>query len=186
MNSHRRTIWTIGHSNREYDYFLSMLAQHSITCVADVRRFPGSRRQPQYGCDELEQALQRSEIEYRHFPGLGGRRTGRTPDSPNMGWRVEAFNAYADHMRSNEFHTALADLENVSCRVATAIMCAEAVPWRCHRRLIADALVTRGWAVWDIFAPGRTKEHHLTKFALVDDGQLIYPAPADSVTQSEP
>ena len=169
------TIWTVGHSNHELEKFLSMLTQSTIAMVADVRRFPGSYRQSQFQRENLEKALRAVGISYEHFPGLGGRRKWRAPDSPNTAWRVESFNAYADHMQTDEFGAALADLETRAMAQRTAMMCAEAVPWRCHRRLISDALVAKGWVVLDIFAPGRTKEHQLTDFAQIEHGQVIYP-----------
>jgi len=173
MNS--PTIWTIGHSNHELAHFLAMLTQSAITAVADVRRFPGSRRQTHFGRENLEQALSAAGIAYRHFPELGGRRTARAPDSPNTAWRVESFNAYADHMLTDEFRQGLADLEQLATTQPTATMCAEATPWRCHRRLISDALVAKNWTVLDIYSPGRVKEHRLTEFARIQNGQVIYP-----------
>jgi uncharacterized protein (DUF488 family) len=115
-------------------------------------------------------------MEYRHFPGLGGRRKARAPDSPNNAWRVESFNAYADHLQTDEFRTALAELEKLATKISTAIMCAEALPWRCHRRLISDALIARKWTVLDIFSAGKTQEHRLTDFAEIKNGQVIYPS----------
>ncbi|QDU39942.1 hypothetical protein Mal4_42960 [Maioricimonas rarisocia] len=172
-----RTIWTLGHSDRELEEFLSMLHEASIDAIADVRRFPGSKANPQYGQDALAASLRENGIEYRHFPRLGGRRSDRIEDSPNQGWRVEAFNAYADYMLTDDFQEGLQELEEFALQQPTAIMCAELVPWRCHRRLIADALIADGWDVWDIFSEGRIKEHVLTKFAVIrDDHPPIYPA----------
>lgn len=170
-----KTIWTVGHSNHEWEHFLAMLTEAGIGLVADVRRFPGSKRLPQFRREYMEQELAAAKIGYHHFPHLGGRRTERLLDSPNVAWRVEAFNAYSDYMLTEAFQAALAELESVAAKSPTAILCAEAVPWRCHRRLIADALIARGWRVIDIFAPGRTKVHVLTEFARVDDGQVTYP-----------
>lgn len=153
-----------------------MLGGASIELLVDVRRFPGSRRQPQFSEGALRAALSNQGIDYRHLMDLGGRRTARLPDSPNVGWRVEAFNAYADHMQSEEFRSALADLESHAAASRTAIMCSEAVPWRCHRRLIADALSARGWNVLDIYSPTQVKEHRMTDFAQVDRGEVTYPA----------
>lgn len=170
-----RTIWTLGHSNHPIETFLSLLEESSIRLVADVRRFPGSRRHPQYQREALERHLGESGIAYRHFAGLGGRRSARAPDSPNGGWRVEAFKAYADYMGTETFQTSLAALEQLAAESPTAILCAEALPWRCHRRLIADALIVRGWTVRDIMAAGKVQPHHLTEFARVVDGRLTYP-----------
>jgi uncharacterized protein (DUF488 family) len=170
-----RTIWTVGHSNRAIGEFLELLEAYGIELVADVRRFAGSRRQPQFGADALRDTLEAHGIGYRHFPDLGGRRRERLEDSPNGGWRVESFNAYADYMLSEPFQKALIDLMEVAVSQPTAVMCAEAVPWRCHRRLIADALVVRDWTVQNILSETRADEHVLTSFARVEGGQLYYP-----------
>jgi uncharacterized protein (DUF488 family) len=171
-----REIWTVGHSNHGIGTFLRLLGGASIRQVADVRRFPGSRRHPQFQREALEEVLAPAGIVYHHFEGLGGRRSARAPGSSNTGWRVEAFNAYADHMSTSEFDDALAELEHLAGQRATAIMCAEALPWRCHRRLIADALVVREWSVWDLMAGGKVERHRLTEFARIVNGRLIYPA----------
>lgn len=170
------TIWTIGHSNHELDTFLGLLGSQSITMVADVRRFPGSHRHPHFGAESLKASLASSGIGYRHFPGLGGRRGKASPESPNTAWRVMSFNAFADYMNTDEFRTALAELTALACDHRAAIMCSEALPWRCHRRLIADALVLGGWTILDILGSGPPKEHALTPFARVVNGTLIYPA----------
>ncbi len=169
-------IWTIGHSTRDLETFAGLLAGPAIGLVADVRRFPGSRRHPHFNREAMEAELGRFGIAYRHFGDLGGRRSKRRPDSPNTGWRVEAFNAFADYMDSAEFEAALDDLIACAGRSRTAIMCSEALPWRCHRRLIADAMVVRGWTVLDIIGPGKVEPHALTVFARVRDGRLSYPA----------
>lgn len=169
------TLWTIGHSNRELAELVASLASESIALLADVRRFPGSRRQPQFQREALAAGLAEAEIAYHHFPGLGGRRSARLPDSPNTAWRVESFNAYADHMQSEEFQSALDELMKLALRQRTAIMCSEALPWRCHRRLIADALIARGWTIRDIFGPAQVRPHQMTEFARVADGQVTYP-----------
>lgn len=171
------TIWTIGHSNHDIDHFRDMLQSVSIDGLADVRRFPGSRRQPQYQQDNLRQLLAEVGIEYRHFPGLGGRRKS-TGDTENNGWRVQSFNAYADHTQSGEFRDGLNELQEFAQARRVVMMCSEAVPWRCHRRLIGDALLVRDWQVEDIFAPNRTKPHKLTDFARPQRDHLIYPAAA--------
>lgn len=172
------TIWTIGHSNRDLDAFLDLLRSEAIECLADVRRFPGSRKHPQFAGEALEAALAGAGIAYRHFAGLGGRRGKPAPGSPNVGWRVASFNAYADHMESPEFRDDLAALVATAEVHRAALMCSEAVPWRCHRRLIADALLIRGWGVRDILGPRQVRDHALTPFARVVDGRLIYPAPS--------
>lgn len=170
------TIWTVGHSNKAIEEFLSLLKSQSIDLVADIRRFPGSKRHPHFGGSELEASLAAEGIGYRHFAGLGGRRGKAAPDSPNVGWRVAAFNAFADHMTSSEFREDLDALISQSRERRAAIMCSEALPWRCHRRLIADALVARGWTVLDIIGTSKPKPHVLTPFAQVVDDRLIYPA----------
>jgi uncharacterized protein (DUF488 family) len=140
-----------------------------------VRAFPGSRRHPQFGRDALAGWLPDAGIDYRHMRALGGRRAP-LPDSPNRGWREAAFSAYADHMASTEFRQALGELEAAARERPTAIMCAEAVWWRCHRRLIADALVARGWTVEHLGVGHRPEAHRLTEFAVVGaDGIPTYP-----------
>ena len=170
-------IWTAGHSDRPLEALLELLAGPEIELLADVRRYPGSRRHPQFGEERLAPALAAAGIAYRHLPGLGGRRRAR-PDSPNTAWRNEGFRAYADHMASEEFRAALAELEAAARERRTAVLCAEAVPWRCHRRLIADALVARGWEVAHLLASGRDEVHTLHPDALVQDDRLTYPAAA--------
>lgn len=143
----------------------------------DVRRYPGSRRHPQFSRDALASALAAAGIEYAHEPGLGGRRAAR-PDSPHTAWRVDAFRGYADHMETPEFGAALDRLIHRAGERPTAILCAEAVPWRCHRRLISDALVARGHEVRHILAPGRADRHELDANARVEPGgRLVYAGP---------
>jgi uncharacterized protein (DUF488 family) len=168
-------LWTIGHSNRDLADFLALLAPQKIEAVADVRRFPGSRRYPQFGREALTATLREAGLNYVHFPDLGGRRTRRSESSQNAGWRVAAFAAYADYMQTDEFARAFEQLENLAAQSCTAIMCAEALPWQCHRRLIADQFIARGWTVWDIVGPNQVKEHSLPPFAKIVSGQLTYP-----------
>ncbi|MEN6496494.1 MAG: DUF488 domain-containing protein [Thermoguttaceae bacterium] len=170
-----RMIWTIGHSNHDIATVVEMLQGEAIRQVVDVRRFPGSRRQPQFEREALAASLHGVGVRYYHFGALGGRRTIRLEDSPNTGWRSESFNAYADYMQTEEFQAALAELMILATRQRTAILCAEALPWRCHRQLIADALAARGWTVKHIFAAGRIQPHRITEFALVSGGQVTYP-----------
>jgi uncharacterized protein (DUF488 family) len=174
--NHKPTIWTLGHSTRSAEETLKILAAANIRLVADVRRFPGSRRYPQFGQDTMQAWLAEAGIEYRHFVDLGGRRNKRLPDSPNTGWRVEAFGAYADYMQSAEFIAALDRLIAAAKEKATAVMCSEALPHRCHRRLISDALVVRGWRVGHLLSPKRIDDHQLTPFAHVDGEKITYPA----------
>lgn len=169
-------VWTIGHSTRPMDHFLSILAAAEIKLLADVRRFPGSRRHPQFNQDSLRDSLSKANIAYEHFVDLGGRRKERLPDSPNDAWRVEAFNAYADFMQAPEFLSALAELQTSARVTRTAIMCSEALPQKCHRRLISDALIVRGWQVCHLLSKSRIDDHQLTPFAHVAGVFVTYPA----------
>ena len=173
-------VFTIGHSNRSGAELLEMLHSHGVEEVVDVRRFPGSRRNPQFGREALEASLGEVGIGYEHMEELGGRRGKPAADTPNTGWRVASFQAYADRMAELEWLDALESLEERASRTTVAFMCSEAVPWRCHRRLIADALVVRGWQVRHILGVGRSNPHELQDFARVlPSGRIIYPA-ADS------
>jgi uncharacterized protein (DUF488 family) len=166
------TLYTVGHSTRSSEELLAVLHEAGVELVADVRAFPSSRRHPQFNRGPLTDWLAVAGIGYRHLPGLGGRRSP-VSGSPNGGWRELAFQGYADHMRSREFQDALVATARVT---PTAIMCAEAVWWRCHRRLIADALVARGWRVEHLGLDGAPAVHELTGFAVVaQDGSLSYP-----------
>ena len=146
-----------------------------------MRRFPGSRRNPQFGSDALAASLGERGIDYIHEPALGGFRQPR-PDSPNNGWENGSFRGYADYMATPEFAAALERLENAATQRSTAIMCAEAQWWRCHRRLIADALTARGWRVLHLGLGPEPVEHELTSFAVVGEGgSLTYPAPQEQL-----
>jgi uncharacterized protein (DUF488 family) len=142
--------------------------------LTDVRRFPSSRRLPHFNAPELERSLGEHGIDYLHMAELGGRRDP-APDSPNAAWRVGQFRGYADHMTTEQFAAALARLEGLARERPTAVMCAEAQWWRCHRRLLSDALLVDGFEVLHIEARGGTAPHELTKFALVEDGRIAYP-----------
>ncbi len=170
-----QTIWTIGHSNHPIDCFIDRLRGQSIGLLADVRRFSASRAHPHFGGEALAASLAAAGIGYRHFPELGGRRRERLPDSPNSAWRVEAFNAYADHLQSAEARAALAELVQLAGDTPTAFMCAEALPWQCHRRVIADALLAAGWSVFDIMPAGKAVPHKLPDFARVEQRTVSYP-----------
>jgi len=167
------TIWTIGHSTRPLDAFLELLARYRLEAVADVRRFPGSRRYPQYAEAALRAALGRHGIAYRWLPALGGRRRP-LPGSPNVAWRSASFRGYADHMSSAEFSVALLDLLDFAARLRTTVMCSEAVWWRCHRALIADALRVRGIEVVHILDAQHSVVHPYTSPARIVQGQLSY------------
>ena len=139
-------LWTTGHSTRPIEEFVGLLQTHGIQLLADVRITPYSRRNPQFHSESLAKSLADAGVQYRHMPALGGRRKTRL-DSVNVGWRNESFRGYADYMQIPEFWNALEDLMASAHRLPVVIMCAEAVPWRCHRTLISDALVSRGWTV---------------------------------------
>jgi uncharacterized protein (DUF488 family) len=169
------TAFTIGHSTRSARELLVLLDQAGVRLVADVRAFPSSRRHPQFNRATLAAWLGEAGVQYIHSPGLGGRRTPAS-DSPNGGWRESAFRGYADYMASPEFRRALCELETAARETPTAIMCAEAVWWRCHRRLISDALVVRGWRVEHLGIGDTRAVHELTEFALVGPGRAVtYP-----------
>ena len=166
-------IWTVGHSTHDADTFLAILRAHAIEAIADVRRFPGSRRHPHFGRDALRALLASAGIAYHGFPALGGRRAPR-PDSPNTAWRNAAFRGYADYMASAEFAHAAQRLEQLSAMQRTAILCAEALWWRCHRALISDYLKARGVQVRHITDAGPASTHPFTRPAHVVDGRLSY------------
>jgi uncharacterized protein (DUF488 family) len=170
-------VLTIGHSTRPIATFLELLAAHQVTQLLDVRTVPRSRHNPQFNTDALPESLAEAGIGYAHVPGLGGFRRP-TPDSPNAGWRNLSFRGYADYMQSPEFADNLGKLIDLAQDERVALMCAEAVPWRCHRSLIADALLVHGIETCEIVSPTRLQPHKLTPFANVSDGELTYPAPA--------
>ena len=170
-----RTIYTVGHSTHPLDEFVAMLKAHGVAAVADVRRYPRSRRHPHFNDDALAEELPRRGIRYLPFKSLGGRRRP-APDSPNVGWRNESFRGYADYLETDAFKHALAELMEAAAETPTTIMCAEAVPWRCHRSLIADALLVRGWTVLDIMSRTSAPPHAVTPFAKVEGERLVYPA----------
>jgi uncharacterized protein (DUF488 family) len=167
------TVWTIGHSTRTLEDFIALLEREKIESLWDVRAFPMSRRYPHFNRDSLKVALPDIGIAYTHAPQLGGRRPVRK-DAPPTQWRNAGFKGYAAYMLTPEFHAALAGLRAAAAERRTTIMCAEAVPWRCHRSLIADALIARGDEVLDIL-DAATKPHKLTSFAVVDNGEVTYP-----------
>lgn len=153
---------------------ITLLRGHGVRILADVRAFPASRRHPQFNADALSAALAGAGIGYRHLPQLGGRRKAR-PDSPNGAWREPGFRAYADHMATPDFAAGLAALLDLAGAARVAVMCAEAQPWRCHRQLVADALVARGRRVEHIMGPGPPRPHRLPPFARVEGAQVTYP-----------
>lgn len=167
-------LYTVGHSTRGADELVNLLAAQGVRLLVDVRSVPRSRRNPQFNRDELPQTLADAGVDYRHSPDLGGLRKP-DPDSTNDGWRHPAFRAYADHMQGEAFAAAFDALLKDAAATPTAVMCAEALPWRCHRWLIADAAFARDWAVCHLMAAGKTQAHRLTSFAEVEDGRVTYP-----------
>ena len=169
------TLWTIGHSTRSAEEFLALLAGNGIGSLADVRRFPGSRKYPHFNVEPLAHALREAGIEYAPFPELGGRRKP-VPDSPNTAWRNDAFRGYADYMQTPEFTAGIERLAALASASRTAIMCSEAVWWRCHRGLVSDVFKLNGTRVLHIMGPGEPREHPYTSAAHVADGRLDYAA----------
>jgi len=167
-------VMTIGHSTRTLEEFISLLQAHAVALVVDVRTIPRSRYNPQFNRDSLPDSLQKVGLGYVHLPALGGLRPTKS-DSVNLGWRNDSFRGYADYMQTSEFAQGLAELIQLAERERVAIMCAEAVPWRCHRSLIADALLVRGIRSEDIMGPGRRTVHTLTPFAKVRGTTITYP-----------
>lgn len=165
-------VHTVGHSTRTLPAFLALLAAHRIGLVVDVRRWPTSRRHPHFGREALRTALAAAGIEYLGRVDLGGYRRP-APDSPHTAWRSGGFRGYADFMGTDVFARILAELEPLLARTRAALMCAEAVPWRCHRQLLADALVVRGWTVRHVTERG-CEPHRLPPFARLEGGQLVY------------
>jgi uncharacterized protein (DUF488 family) len=168
------TVFTVGHSTLPIERFLALLAAYGIEQLADVRTVPRSRRNPQFNADSLRDSLASASITYVPLGALGGLRKPR-PDSPNSGWRNESFRGYADYMQTEEFGRGLERLIELSTQRRTAIMCAEAVPWRCHRSLVADALAVRGIGVVEILGATSYREHAMTPFARVAGTALTYP-----------
>jgi uncharacterized protein (DUF488 family) len=167
-------LFTVGHSTHDIGTFAGLLRQHGVERLVDVRRYPGSRRVPQFNSGELEASLGAHGIAYTHMEALGGRRRA-VPDSPNGGWRSDQFRGYADHMASEEFGAALGRLEALARERPLAVMCAEAQWWRCHRRLLSDLLLARGAEVVHIDSRGGTQPHELTDFAVAGGGRVTYP-----------
>ena len=174
MSSSSPTLYTLGHSTRTLEEFLDILSEHKIKLLVDVRTVPRSRRVPQFNTENLSKSLPRHHIQYLHLPALGGLRKARR-DSLNTGWRNQSFRGYADYMQTPKFEEGLNELMKLASKKTAAIMCAEAVPWRCHRSLIADAMLIRGWKVLDLFSATSAKPHKLTDFAKVEGIQLTYP-----------
>jgi uncharacterized protein (DUF488 family) len=173
------TIFTVGHSTRSLAEMISLLQVYGIKQLIDVRTIPRSRHTPQFNAESFAAQLTNEDIAYHHIPELGGLRHAK-PDSPNSGWRNASFRGYADYMQSPEFLNGLSHLIQLAQEKPTAIMCAEAVPWRCHRSMIGDALLVRHIDVIDIFDEHTAKPETLTRFAHVEGLSISYPPPSDN------
>lgn len=178
-------VLTIGHSTRTIEEFIGLLQAHGATRVVDVRTVPRSRHNPQFNKDSLPDSLKKVGLGYIHMPGLGGLRHAKR-DSLNVGWRNASFRGYADYMQTPEFEQNLKELIGLAYHDRIALMCAEAVPWRCHRSLIADALLVHGVRAEDIMSPTRRQVHTLTAFAKVRGTTVTYPAEASSSNPKKP
>lgn len=171
-------FYTIGHSTRAIDELIELLTSNGVRCLVDVRRYPGSRRHPQFNREPLSRSLEAAGIGYRHEEALGGRRGSAEEGTPNTAWRNTSFRAYADHLSRPEFQAALDRTIEEARERPVALMCSEAVPWRCHRQLISDVLVARGYAVAHIISGAPPRPHALNDMAHVDDhGGVTYPGP---------
>lgn len=179
------TVWSVGHSTHSFEDFLMILRAHQVEAMADVRRLPGSRRHPHFGAEALRSALRAAGIAYLHLPELGGRRSSRE-DSRNTAWRNRSFRGYADHMESAEFTEGMAELCGFAAARRTAVLCAEALWWRCHRALIADWLKTAGVGVVHLDGRGRGQPHPYTSAARVRGGRLGYASGPDGSAGVEP
>jgi uncharacterized protein (DUF488 family) len=173
------SIYTIGHSTHPIEEFLDVLRAYNIQLLADVRTVPRSRKNPQFGIELLPGELESAGISYLHLKSLGGLRHAAR-DSSNTGWRNASFRGYADYMATDGFRQGLDELEALARRQCSAIMCAESLPWRCHRWLIADALTVAGWQVYHIMSKKSARLHELTKFLHVENGALTYPGEVEA------
>ncbi len=173
QSRHKRTIWTIGHSTRTLDEFIGMLKSFQIAIVADIRRFPGSKKYPHFNREVLQSSLWENGIDYIHFETLGGRRKVQ-PDSRNTAWRNPSFQGYADYTETFVFKNAMDDLKAIASKKRTAYMCSEAVWWRCHRALVSDFLKFEGFEVMHIMGLGKSEEHPFTSPAKIKHNGLSY------------
>jgi uncharacterized protein (DUF488 family) len=169
------SVFTIGHSNHPLDRFLALLARHEVEALADIRRFPGSRKHPHFNRDSLAAALPQQGVEYHWLEALGGRRHQQRDESPNVGLENKSFRNYADYMLTGNFRDGVKKLLEVARQKRTAIMCAEALFWQCHRRLVSDFLVANGVAVQHIMPTGELRPHTLTSGAVIENGRVTYP-----------
>lgn len=168
-----KVIWTIGHSTHSLEEFIVMLQSFNVEHLVDVRRFPGSRKFPQFNKDNLEISLPENNIQYTHLENLGGRRKVKS-DSKNTTWRNASFRGYADYMETEEFSESMEKLKNLASKKPTAFMCSEAVWWRCHRSMVSDLLKAQAWEVMHIMAVDKANEHPYTQPAKIVDGKLSY------------
>jgi uncharacterized protein (DUF488 family) len=175
----RARVLAVGHSNRSAEELLDWLVAAGVATLADVRTIPRSRANPQFEGPTLARTLERAGIRYVHLPRLGGLRRARRGSEENAGWRNASFRGYADHMQTPEFEEGLVELRALAREGPVAVMCAEAVPWRCHRSLLADALLARGVVVEHLVGRGRTRPHRLTPFARIDGRRVTYPPAED-------
>ena len=167
------SIWTVGHSNRSIEDFTRILAAHRIERVIDVRRFPVSRKWPHFDAESLAKSLSAAGVDYAGMPELGGRRRPR-PDSPHVAWRVDAFRGYADFMDTDEFARSIAKAIELARERRSALTCAEALPWRCHRSILADAFLARGWEVLEILSEKEPRPRKLPDFARLEGDRVVY------------
>ena len=177
MPDNEHSIYTVGHSTRPINEFIELLTAHGVQHLVDVRTIPRSRHNPQFNSDNLSASLAEVGLHYTHVAGLGGLRH-TTADSPNKGWRNTSFRGYADYMQTDEFNASLEQIIEMADKESIALMCAEAVPWRCHRSLVADALLARGIVAQELVNPKKKEPHKLTPFARVDGTQVTYPPEA--------
>ena len=177
METVARQLYTVGHSTRTLEDLLRLLRACHVACLADVRTIPRSRHTPQFDREALRIDLPKAGLRYVHLPRLGGLRKSSGKGSPNGGWRNAGFRGFADYMQTDEFARGLDELWTIAAEARTAIMCAEALSWRCHRSLIADAFTVRGGKVHHIFSDRKVEEHRLTSFAVVAHGRITYPPP---------
>lgn len=175
MSPDKKPIFTVGHSSRSTKDFMKILEVYDVGVLVDVRRFPGSKTNPQFGKTRLKQSLKRHKIDYVHLEALGGRRRPDKESHENDGWRSPQFRGYADYMHTDEFKAAFDELVKIAKKKTVVIMCAEAVPWRCHRSLIADALLVHDFKVIEIFDEKIARPHKLTSFAEVHHHDITYP-----------
>ncbi len=168
-------IYTVGHSNRRIEDLLAILKARNIGTLVDIRTIPKSRFNPQFNTGEIGKSLKAEGIDYLHMPSLGGLRKSIGAASPNMAWENASFRGFADYMQTSEFEPGLASLIAITSKSTIAIMCAEAVPWRCHRSLVSDALTARGVEVQHLMSPTKAQPHRMTPFAKVDGSRVTYP-----------